>query len=89
MSKHQTQLRQIEVELPQIKQVENHLLVHGKITTWKAITGYGITRLSEYIRVLRHEKDWNIPDEWKYKRNSSGKIIKKWKEYQLKNYPNA
>ena len=50
MNKQQTQLRQIE----------NHLLVHGNITSWKAITSYSITRLSEYIRKLRHEKNWDI-----------------------------
>lgn len=88
MNKQQTQLRQIEVELPQIKQVENHLLVHGKITSWKAITSYGITRLAVYINILIN-KDWKIDDQWKYKKNSSGKVIKKWKEYQLKKYPNS
>ena len=73
----------------QIKQVENHLLIHGKITSWKAITTYGITRLSVYIEILINKRNWDIDDQWKYRKDSRGKIIKKWKEYQLKNYPNS
>ena len=67
----------------QIKQIENHLLVHGKITSWKAITTYGITRCAEYIRKLRHEKDWDI-DSVRKKNKTTW-----WVEYQLKNYPNS
>lgn len=73
MNKHQTQ----------IQQIENHLLVHGSITSWKAITSYSITRLSEYIRVLRHEKGWNIESVRKQNKTTW------WVEYQLKNYPNS
>ena len=72
MNKHTTQLRQIE----------NHLLVHGSITSWKAITGYSVTRLSHYIYLLRG-REWNIEGIWKHNKHS------RWKEYQLKNYPNS
>ncbi len=67
----------------QITKIENHLLVHGKITSWKAIQLYRITRLSEYIRILRHEKDWDI--------NSINMKNSKthWTEYRLVNYPNG
>ena len=73
MNKQQTQLRQIE----------NHLLVHGKITSWKAITSYGITRLSSYICTLKHKKGWDIDPI----RKSNSQTC--WVEYQLKNYPNS
>ena len=76
-------------KIPQIEQIENHLLVHGKITSWQAITTYGITRLSVYIEILINKRNWDIDNPWKYKKDSRGKIIKKWVEYQLKNYPNS
>ena len=41
-------------------QVLNHLKEHGSITSWEAIQRYRITRLSEYIRSLRHEDGLNI-----------------------------
>ncbi len=98
MNKKIPQIRQIEMKrqdittwdftLPQLKKVENHLLTHGKITTWKAWAAYGITRLAVYINTLRN-RDWKIDSPWKYKKDSRGKIIKKWVEYQLKNYPNS
>lgn len=71
-------------KLTQIKQIENHLLVHGSITTWKAIQTYGITRLAEYIRVLRNrDSEWNIKSVWK------STATKRWTRYDLKNYPNS
>ncbi len=92
MNKKIPQIRQNITEwnitLPQQKQVENHLLTHGKITTWKAFGTYGITRLAVYINTLRN-RDWKIDGQWKYRKDSRGKIIKKWVEYQLKNYPNS
>lgn len=39
----------------QVTKIKNHLLEHGKITSWEAIMKYRITRLSEYIRQLREE----------------------------------
>ena len=35
--------------------VLEHLEEHGTITSWEAISNYGITRLSEYIRQLRSD----------------------------------
>ena len=67
----------------QIKQIENHLLVHGSISSWKAITSYGITRLSSYICTLKNKRNWDI--EPVTKRNKTTW----WTEYQLKNYPNS
>ena len=40
-------------EFNQIDLVEQHLLKHGKITTWDAFKKYGITRLSDKIYQLR------------------------------------
>jgi hypothetical protein len=48
------------VKKTQLEQVRHHLKRYGSITTWKAITKYRITRLSEYIRFLRHEENLNI-----------------------------
>lgn len=44
----------------QKQQVLNHLKEFGSITSWEAIQRYRITRLSEYIRLLRHEDGLNI-----------------------------
>ena len=44
----------------QKQKVLNHLKIHGSITSWDAIQNYRITRLSEYIRSLRHEDGLNI-----------------------------
>ena len=46
--------------LTQKQKVLNHLKEHGSITSWDAIQHYRITRLSEYIRSLRHEDGLNI-----------------------------
>lgn len=35
--------------------VLDHLEKYKTITSWEAIQNYGITRLSEYIRQLRHD----------------------------------
>ena len=42
-----------------------HLKKSGSITTMTAFSKYGITRLSEYIRILRSEKHNIPPVEWK------------------------
>ena len=39
--------------------VRKHLLEHGSITSWDAITLYGETRLSDVILKLR-QKGWDI-----------------------------
>jgi hypothetical protein len=60
----------------QRRQVLDHLLKYGTISSWTAITEYHITRLSEYIRQLRSENK-NIVSTWK---ESKGK---RWVEYSL------
>ncbi len=37
----------------QLQQVKRHLLTYGNINSWTAITEYRITRLSQYILLLR------------------------------------
>lgn len=37
----------------QKERVLEHLQKYGTITSWEAITNYGCTRISEYIRQLR------------------------------------
>ena len=39
----------------QLQQIRNYLKVHKKITSWRAIELYKITRLSQYISILRSE----------------------------------
>lgn len=41
------------------RQVKNHLIINGSITSWEAIKLYGATRLSSIIFNLR-EKGYNI-----------------------------
>lgn len=60
----------------QLLQVRNHLITFGGISSWQAITEYRITRLSQFIYLLRNE-GLNIEDEWQ----SNGKT--KWKLYKL------
>jgi hypothetical protein len=68
--------------MTQLKQIENHLLEHGEITTWDAIKLYGITRLSKYIEDLRHQYGYTtIPDEWEHENG------KQWKRYYFKTRP--
>lgn len=50
-----------------------HLKQHKSITTMTAFSKYGITRLSEYIRVLRSE-GLNIPEvDWKVNPNTGNR----------------
>jgi hypothetical protein len=44
-------------------QIKEHLLEHKTLTTWEAFTEYHITRISEYIRLLR-EEGLKISTEW-------------------------
>lgn len=53
------------VKKTQLENVRTHLKRYGSITSWKAIQLYRITRLSEYIRVLRHENNMNIFSDWR------------------------
>lgn len=45
--------------------VLDHLKTYGSITTWQAITDYGITRLSAAIWTLKHKDNINIKDHFK------------------------
>jgi hypothetical protein len=62
--------------ITQRREVLDHLLEYGSITSWEAIEKFHITRLSEYIRVLRSEGK-NIESEWEQKGD------KKWVRYVL------
>lgn len=48
----------------QLQKIKEHLLKHGNITTWEAFTKYHITRLSQYIMILRNDEDFDIDMEW-------------------------
>lgn len=63
----------MEHSLSQRRQVLDHLLAHGSISSWQAIQEYGITRLSCYINLLRNENK-NITDEWKEKNGKRFKV---------------
>ena len=39
----------------QLQQVRTHLSLYGNINSWTAITKYRITRLSQYILLLRKD----------------------------------
>lgn len=54
--------------------VLNHLRQHGHISSWEAITTYHISRLSEYIRSLRHDDFINITDEWQENNHKRFKV---------------
>ena len=41
--------------MTQYELIKRHLEDHGSITTWDSFTEYGITRLSQYIMILRRE----------------------------------
>lgn len=65
--------------MSQIDQIHTHLVNHGSISSWEAISEYRITRVAEYIRQLR-EMGLDIKSEWKS--NIDGK---RWVEYILEN----
>ena len=83
------------MNLTQQKEVENHLLTHGTITSWGAIQNYRITRLSQYILILRNS-GWDIDSIWKktktrwawMQRKEAKTKIRRWTEYKLISYPN-
>lgn len=41
--------------MTQKEMILSHLQEYGKITSWEAIKEYGVTRLSQYIYLLRKE----------------------------------
>jgi len=47
----------------QLSKIRTHLNVKGCITSWDAIMYYRIMRLSEYIRILRHDEGLDITTE--------------------------
>lgn len=54
--------------------VLSYLKEHGSISSWVAIQELRITRLSEYIRSLRHDDLLNITDEWKENNHKRFKV---------------
>ena len=55
--------------------VLDHLKEQGTITSWEAIQNYGITRLSEYIRQLRHD-GYIIASNWTENINRYGDKVR-------------
>ena len=47
----------------QLSQIKQHLLEYNTITSWQAITKYGITRIAEHVRVLRN-RGFEIETKW-------------------------
>ncbi len=70
-------------KIPQIRQIENHLLLYSSITVKKSIAIYGIDRVSAHICTLINKRNWDIKPVRKTNK------ITWWVEYQLKNYPNS
>ena len=64
------------MENTQVNEVLQHLGTHGSITAWEAITLYRITRLAEYVRILRAD-GFEIESQWKH---GNGK---RWVRYLL------
>jgi len=63
------------VKKTQLEQVRHHLKRYGSITSWKAIQRYRITRLSEYIRVLRYFENMNIYSDWRTDRKTKKNYV--------------
>lgn len=53
--------------------VKNHLIKYKKINSWEAIQEYGITRLSQYIYLLRKEGYKIISETLTVKNRQGGK----------------
>ena len=68
----------MSVQMTQRRQILDHLVKYGTITSWTAIQEYHCTRLSEYIRQLRSEGK-NITST---RKEGHGKW---WVEYRLLN----
>lgn len=41
--------------ISQLEQIKKHLIKHKSISSWQAITEYQVTRLSQYILLLRKD----------------------------------
>jgi len=69
----------------QMQLIIDHLESRRKgITSWDAITEYGITRLAKYIHELRC-RGWSIIDHYEYEKDGN----RKWKRYKLLSSPRA
>jgi hypothetical protein len=77
VSKNDTQLKTILAHLKKKKS--------AGITSWDAITNYGITRLAHYIHLLR-ARGYGIDDE--FERDIQDRTHK-WKRYWLTSSPKA
>jgi ribulose bisphosphate carboxylase small subunit len=77
VSKNDTQLQTVLAHLKKKKS--------AGITSWDAITNYGITRLAHYIHLLRG-RGYEIADE--YERDIQDRTHK-WKRYWLTSSPKA
>lgn len=62
-------------------QIEKHLKKYGRITTIECFKKYNITRLSQYIMMLRRS-DWDIESMPVKQKNKKPYVI-----YQLKKTP--
>lgn len=60
----------MEPNLTQKKMILNHLRKYGNIDSWTCITKYRITRLSQYIMLLRND-GYLIKNEWIRKKNQN------------------
>ena len=67
--------------MTQKEMILSHLQEYGKITSWEAIKEYGVTRLSQYIYLLRKE-GLTIKADVVIKTNRFGKQIH-FNEYRL------
>lgn len=60
----------------------NWIANHGFIDAITAVEELGILRLAARIADLKKD-GWPIFDRWAYNRDTSGKVLKKWKEYYI------
>lgn len=56
------------------KQIRKHLKTVGDITSWEAITIYGVTRLSAVIFRCKNDFNMNVISEWETTTDRNGRI---------------
>lgn len=66
----------------QKKQILNWMLSGYVITQMIATERFDCTRLGARIYDLRHD-GVPVQDEWEYKLDNKGKVVKKWKKYWI------
>jgi len=66
--------------LGQLTQVREHLVKHGSLTSWDAIQTYRLTRLSQYILLLR-QYGYQIDSVWEHN------DTRRWVKYILISIP--